>query len=365
MSIDGQKNFCKCTFKNILQKMKNQRNLRKQMEVIMSLLQHWPDMLTIQETAAILRADQSQVSELIQSGKLLHAEIAGKTLIPRQHLENFIENSCEPCYNTDRETTFSAPADQGAQHLDNCKNDLDCTPFSGGQQEMATKINRTVLVNGTRYWIHANTEQEYADKLSKLFDHSPTDKTKHLFSDWAMNWFETYSKPNIETVTSVTYKRQITKYLIPAFDGLNVEDITTDHVQRLFNNMNTAKATKDKVKIVLNQILDAAVEDDLLVKNPLKSSRLRITGTESKATETYSVEQMRYLVQHIDDVKQPQDRAYLAIQALHPLRLEEVLGLKWGDVDMEKWPFTSTVLSLIPPAISLRSKSPRQLAVSE
>lgn len=43
--------------------------------------------------------------------------------------------------------------------------------------------------------------------------------------------------------------------------------------------------------------------------------------------------QMRFLVQHIGDIKNPQDRAYLAIQALHPLRLEEVLGLQVADID--------------------------------
>lgn len=44
---------------------------------------------------------------------------------------------------------------------------------------------------------------------------------------------------------------------------------------------------------------------------------------------------MRYLVQHIGDVQDPVDRAYLALQALHPLRLEEVLGLAPEDVDAE------------------------------
>ena len=29
----------------------------------------------------------------------------------------------------------------------------------------------------------------------------------------------------------------------------------------------------------------------------------------------------------------PMDRAYIALQALHPMRLEEVLGLKGGDID--------------------------------
>lgn len=198
------------------------------------------------------------------------------------------------------------------------------------------KINRAVMINGEKRWIRANTEQEYADKLLKLTGANQQEpKQKHPFPKYALNWFETYSKPNIESVTAITYQRQITRYLIPAFEGISIEDMTTDEVQRLFNSMDTAKATKDKVKIVLNQILDAAVEDNLLTKNPLKSKRLKITGKESKTTQPYTVEQMRYLVQHIDDVKQPQDRAYLALQALHPMRLEEVLGLKWSDIDMD------------------------------
>lgn len=86
--------------------------------------------------------------------------------------------------------------------------------------------------------------------------------------------------------------------------------------------------------MVLNQILDAAVEDKLLSANPLKSRRLKITGKASKATPPYTVEQMRYLVQHIGDLRNPLDRAYLALQALHPLRLEEVLGLAPEDVDI-------------------------------
>ena len=214
------------------------------------------------------------------------------------------------------------------QHLDNRIEQPDCMPYQEGNTDMA-KINRAVMINGEKRWIRANTEQEYCDKLLKLTGTDQQErKSNHPFPKYALNWFETYSKPNIESVTAITYQRQIKQYLIPAFEGMAIEDITTDEVQRLFNNMNGAKSTKDKTKIVLNQILDAAVEDNLLPKNPLKSKRLKITGRESKTTAPYSVDQMRYLVQHIGDVKQSQDRAYLALQAFHPLRLEEVLGLK-------------------------------------
>ena len=114
------------------------------------------------------------------------------------------------------------------------------------------KINRTVMINGEKRWIRANTEQEYCDKLLKLIGANQQEpKQKHPFPNYALNWFEVYSKPNIETVTAITYQRQIKKYLIPAFEGMAVEDITTDEVQRLFNGMDTTKATKDKDKIVL------------------------------------------------------------------------------------------------------------------
>ena len=208
-------------------------------------------------------------------------------------------------------------------------------PFQQGVEEMATKINRTVTIDGVKRWIHCNTEQEYADKLLKLVGTKDTaqERSKHLFSEYAMNWFETYSKPNIGTATAKLYSHLLTYHIMPAFEGLAVEDIKVDDIQRLFNGMNTSTETKYKVKRLLNQVLNAAVDDEFLVKSPLKSDRIKITGAESTTTAVYSVEQMQYLVQHIEDIQSAQDRTYMAIQALHPLRLEEVLGLKWSDID--------------------------------
>lgn len=218
-------------------------------------------------------------------------------------------------------------------HLDNHA-ELDCMPFQQGVEGMA-KITRTVMINGTKHWIRANTEQEYANKLLELISYKPPEVGKHPFSEYAWNWFETYSKPNVSTATEQLYKRLFMCHIMPAFEGLAVEDIKLDDIQRMFNSMNTSKETKYKVKRLLNQVLKSAVDDEFLVKNPLKSDRIKITGAESTTTAVYSVEQMQYLVQHIGDIKSPQDRTYMALQALHPLRLEEVLGLKWGDIDME------------------------------
>lgn len=223
------------------------------------------------------------------------------------------------------------------QHLDNSTQDLDCMPFQQGVEEMATKINRTITIDGTKRWIHANTEQEYADKLMKLVGAQSTaaDRSKHPFNKYAWNWFEVYSKPNLATATVQLYSRLFASHIVPAFEGMAVEDIGVDDIQRLFNSMDTSKETKHKTRRLLNQVLEAAADEGLLDKNPAKSKRIKITGAESTTTAVYSVEQMQYLVQRIGDIRKPLDRTYMAIQALHPLRLEEVLGLKWSDIDFE------------------------------
>jgi len=222
-----------------------------------------------------------------------------------------------------------------AKYLENFTENRGNVPSQEGDDtDIAYKINQPIIIDGSRHWIRANTMQEFADKVLSLGRHAP-ETAKHPFAKYAWNWYNIYAAPNIATATATTYKRQLTKYIIPACNDLFVEDITVDVVQQLFNSMNGAKSTKDKVKVVLNQIFDFAVEDKLLSKNPLKSKRLKITGKASKETEPYTVAQMRYLIQHIGDIKRPDDRAYLAIHALHPLRPEEVLGLQFGDIDRE------------------------------
>ena len=93
--------------------------------------------------------------------------------------------------------------------------------------------------------------------------------------------------------------------------------------------------SKNKVKTVLNQIFKMALDDNLILRNPLLSSSIRIKGLAATETEPYTVEQMRHLASHLNDVKKPMDRAWLAISLSLPLRPEEVLGLQWADVDEE------------------------------
>lgn len=294
----------------------------------MTIFDCYPELLTVPEAAEALRISVSKMKELIKKREITYVTIGETTLVPKQDLSSYVEKCRHLCYDASTKT-----------HLDNSM-EAENMPFSESEPQMAIKINQAVIINGQKRWVSAKSVQEFADKIVKLACTPPAKTYKHPFDEYAWNWFYTYSEPNIAAATAITYKRQINTKLIPAFEGMAVEDITPDDVQRLFNSIDGKKSSKEKARMVLNQILQAAVEDKLISRNPLASRKIKITGAASKITEPYTLEQMRYLVQHIDDIKNPTDRAYLALQILHPLRLEEVLGLKGSDIDMTNMTIT-------------------------
>lgn len=223
-------------------------------------------------------------------------------------------------------------------HLDNQIISNNLLPPQGDDY-MTYKIKRTVDINGSKKTIYAQTEQEYAQKLliaMGVTSRLAVEQPKHLLSDYCRNWFNTYAKPNIETATAVQYQRAIEVKIVPFFPDRYIEDITVTDLQTFFNSMEgLTKESKLKVKTPLLMIFDMAIEEGLITKNPMKSKLLKITGAKSNETQPYSQGEMRFFVANLGQLEEMCDRHYMALQSMHPLRLEEVLGLQWRDIDIE------------------------------
>lgn len=219
--------------------------------------------------------------------------------------------------------------DLGAAKLDN---GIPSVPSPESETDM--KIRRKVTIGGEDHWIAANTEQEYADKLAAMLGgRLEPPRTQHNFKAFADNWFETYNKPNISTAAALTNERQLRLYVYPQLGDKSIEDVTSDDVQKLFNSMGDMKrSSKDKTKNVLNMIFNHAVDENIIQRNPMSSSSLRIKGGSSEKIPAYSVEDMKFFVSSISKVKDPSDRAWFALMLFHPLRPEECLGLKYKNI---------------------------------
>lgn len=198
------------------------------------------------------------------------------------------------------------------------------------------KIRRNVTINGHSHSIRANSEQEYAEKVLALYgkqDNTPT--SAPLFRDYAEKWY-TCHQASLEQATRVSYRSQLDRYLLPAFGDTPLNKITAMDIQTMFNGIDRTTETKKKIKVVFSQILKYAEYEGYISKNPLSSPIIKISGKKSSETEPYSQEEMSFLFKNIGRISKEYDRSYLALQLTHPLRLEEALGLRWRDIDLQK-----------------------------
>ena len=89
-----------------------------------------------------------------------------------------------------------------------------------------------------------------------------------------------------------------------------------------------APATAHKVVQVLNKCVSAAVEDRLIPHNPV--ARLPLPRIERKEMRYLSHDELHALGEAID----PRYRAFVFLGGYGGLRLGEMLGLRWGHVDL-------------------------------
>ena len=210
-----------------------------------------------------------------------------------ESMESSIKTLTEIC-KKQAEVIKSLTEDSLTANLENRKDNII---FPSGEMNMNPKlpseeegnlgknrIRRRIMINGSQVWVTGNTEQEYAENIIRLMtkSQSPEQSPKgHEFKAYAEQWFYVFSKPNVETVTATTYERQLRLYLYPAFEGKNIEDIRPCDVQEMLNSIKGAKETKMKARMVLNQIMEQAVEENIITKNPVRSKNIRITGKEA------------------------------------------------------------------------------------
>ncbi len=206
------------------------------------------------------------------------------------------------------------------------------------------KIKRRIIVGDKKIWITAASEQEYYEKIVEMVHLADAESSgevvireKHNFKDYAMYWYNVFSKPNLALTTARVYYQQLGRHIFPFLEDLNVEDISPTDIQTVFNSIEGAKQTKMKTKNILNMIFARAEEEGIIMRNPMRSLSIRIVGRAPRVTKPYTIEQMRFIVSHIGDVKSRLGRTFLALQSVHPLRLEETLGLKNEDIDLDNY----------------------------
>ncbi|KAA6220917.1 site-specific integrase [Streptomyces albofaciens JCM 4342] len=149
------------------------------------------------------------------------------------------------------------------------------------------------------------------------------------FKVYALQWVD---ERGLAATTDELYRRLLRLHVLPTFEGLDLDEITPPRVRtwRTERLQTTGAATTvAKAYRLLKAIMETAVEDELIRRNPC---RIKGAGKESaKERPTATVEQVDALA----DAMGPRWRLMVYIAAYGPARPEEQAAMRRPDVDLE------------------------------
>lgn len=158
------------------------------------------------------------------------------------------------------------------------------------------------------------------------------------FEAYARKWKQLYKDGKKKHTTLSQYESILNRHLYPEFGDMDIRTITIDDVQEFMNrNAHYSAKTIREIRLVLGMVLESAREDGIISLNPARSRRLSNPSKRlKKVREPLTREQARDILAHIDDLGQERDRRFLALLLCTGMRRNEVLGLRWEDIDFER-----------------------------
>lgn len=192
------------------------------------------------------------------------------------------------------------------------------------------------LPGGKRKSFYGQTRQEVAQKLTvglkSVQDGMPLPSEQLKVGRYLKEWLQS-AQPSIRPSTWRRYEQQLMGHAIPALGALSLARLEPRHIQRLYADclaQGLAPATVRQLHSILHHALEQATQWGLVARNVAALvTPPRLTRHESAAL---SPEQARVL---LTTAKGSRLEALYVLALSTGMRLGELLGLRWQDVDMD------------------------------
>lgn len=131
----------------------------------------------------------------------------------------------------------------------------------------------TINLGGKQYTVYGKTNKEVDIKKRELiskYDRGLLLESKNmLFKDYKEIWFNA-KKPLISAKSVASY-RSILDNHFDRIDYKKLDKIKKTDVQMIINDLLDKPNTANKVYMTLNQIMESAIDDDKIIKNPCRN----------------------------------------------------------------------------------------------
>jgi integrase len=162
---------------------------------------------------------------------------------------------------------------------------------------------------------------------------------REKFEDYAREWIETYrgrTKAGVTGTTRADYRYSLEHYVIPHFKGYKLGEIEPPDVKafaRSLEETGAPRSTTRKRLAPLGALLATAFEDGLIRSNPSLGIRLGPAADEPRERRQAMTraELAKFL-----KASPPEWRLFFEFLAHSGLRISEVVGLTWQNIDFGK-----------------------------
>jgi len=188
-----------------------------------------------------------------------------------------------------------------------------------------------------RKYMYASTRQECRRKVNEVVEQiensSLLDSSKVIFKEYAKKWLTVYCE-NLSPTTKDGYRKSVLVYADSHIGDAIISKILPIHIQEMMNSFAKTHAVKTCKNMLgdIKGVFRFAIDNKLIKSNPCEKIKLPISYEEYQYY-IYTEEQFNQL---LDAATDTEHMIPILLAGLCGMRLSEVMGLTWNDIDFEK-----------------------------
>ena len=140
------------------------------------------------------------------------------------------------------------------------------------------RLMKRVSVNGKLKTIYSNNPKDLQNQYIELKHLSNkgliAEDNGFTVEQWSNKWFKTY-KSDKEQATKNMYSDAMKLYIIPELGNIKLKNVKENDITSMLNKLNNKPRQKEIVLLTIKQILDKAVDNDLIYKNVANKVKIK------------------------------------------------------------------------------------------
>lgn len=151
--------------------------------------------------------------------------------------------------------------------------------------------------------------------------------------DYLAEWVERHGNANLRPSTKASYQSNIRNHINPYIGDVYLRQLTPGMLDDMFAKLIDKGLSPSSVKYahrIMGVALEHARKYHYIESNPARDVITKF-GKQGKTPDPYTVEEMRQLLAHTAGTDW---EMLIVLSGLYGLRLSEILGLRWRNVDL-------------------------------